>query len=156
MRGGRWVFGEVILEREILGLRLVLVGCGHNHVVERTRFHRYAFGQNHYAHDISRVVARGAVVGGVTGVFTSLWLLTTRPAGVQFQLITDHNQTNRSLPQKVPCRSSQALRPGCISRLDQPGSSTVLTHTSIRPIHQWVDLLINGPLKMVGPAHPSI
>jgi len=32
----------------------------------------------------------------------------------------------------------------------------VLTHTSIRPIHQWVDPLIDGPLKMVGPAHPSI
>jgi len=67
LRGGRWVFGEVILERGILGLRLILTGCEHNHVVECTRFHRYAFSQNHYAHDISRVVARGAVAWGVEG-----------------------------------------------------------------------------------------
>jgi len=83
---GRWVFGEAILEREILGLRLILAGCGHNHVVERTRFHRYAFSQNHYAHDISRVVARGAVAGVFAGVFTRQWLLTTRPEGYGTEL----------------------------------------------------------------------
>ena len=63
------------MERGILGLRLILVGCEHNHIVERTRFHRYAFSQNHHAHDTSRVVAGDAVVAGV-------WLLTSRLAGV--------------------------------------------------------------------------
>lgn len=46
-------------------------GCEHNHVVERTQFHRYAFSQNHHAHDISRVVAGEAFARGLQGVCTS-------------------------------------------------------------------------------------
>jgi len=53
-----------------IGLQLILVGCEHNHVVERTRFHRYAFSQNHCVHDISRVVAGDAIAGVLQGCST--------------------------------------------------------------------------------------
>jgi len=37
---GGGVFREVILSGEILGIRLILVGCEGNHIVERSYFHR--------------------------------------------------------------------------------------------------------------------
>lgn len=70
------------MERGILSHRLILVGCEHNHVVERTLFHRYAFSRKHNAHEISRVVAGNAVAGGFAGVCTRRWLLTSRLARV--------------------------------------------------------------------------
>ena len=70
------------MEGGILSLRLILAGYEHKHVVERTRFHRYAFSQNHHAHDISRVVAGEGVAGGATGVIARRWLLASRLAGV--------------------------------------------------------------------------
>ena len=38
--------GEVILQEEVSGIRLILVGREGNHVVDRSCFHRSQFGQN--------------------------------------------------------------------------------------------------------------
>ena len=47
----------------LLHIRLVLAGCEGNHVVGRIRFHTCQYSRNHYAHDMSQVVA-GALLQG--------------------------------------------------------------------------------------------
>jgi len=44
---------------------VIIARYEHNHVVEHTHFHRYAFSRNHYAHDLSRDMAGDGVAGAL-------------------------------------------------------------------------------------------
>jgi len=69
---GRGSSGRTYWKRGVLDIGLILAGCEHNYVVERTRFHRSAFSRNRHDHDISRDVARDAAPTGCMGKM--LWV----------------------------------------------------------------------------------